>query len=295
MPRLPRKIADAARDGEVQELRRWLEDGGDPNSTYMEATPLDHLMLTKRESHRNTLAAMRVLLEHGANPNRRNRVMDCLPIFLAKNTDALGVLLDAGANIDAGANFAGKKNGSNLLMRCVARHQLSTARYLVRRGADVNFLAAPRAWSNRPGRDDAEALSRRMFPNSHEMRAFSNLLARVKASGGFQPYVKHPRVELVRLRSLCARGRAAPPAQDVVLQHLFSGTRSPPLPNGVFWLILSYWSSSRDDKAHYRDGRCRHQRLASQVLMRGHSQIRFRSLWSTAFRAALPSAEDRRS
>ena len=79
MPRLPRKIADAARDGEVQELRRWLEDGGDPNSTYMEATPLDHLMLTKRESHRNTLAAYIV---------RCRAVVLCVPGTRANRTQS---------------------------------------------------------------------------------------------------------------------------------------------------------------------------------------------------------------
>jgi hypothetical protein len=61
--------------------------------------------------------------------------------------------------------------------------------------------------------------------------------------------LKEPRVELARLRLLCARGRATPLA-DPTLARLFvapdESTRA--IPKEVFWHILAYWRSSRDDE-----------------------------------------------
>ena len=91
----------------------------------------------------------------------------------------------------------------------------------------------------------------------------------VKSAGGWKQYWRAPRIELVRLRSLCDRGRAAPPsiassaklgtmlalslAETIILERLFgsSATRSPRgpssrLPNEIFWNILTFWRSSRD-------------------------------------------------
>ena len=80
-------------------------------------------------------------------------------------------------------------------------------------------------------------------------------LVAIKAAGGWKKYVKAPRIALVRLRLLCARGRAAPPA-DPVLARLFAAppssttTKSPralrPLPNECFWHILGYWRTGRE-------------------------------------------------
>ena len=79
----------------------------------------------------------------------------------------------------------------------------------------------------------------------------------VQNAGGFRRYVRAPRVALVPLRSLCARGRATTsPRREPILFRLFapkppasSTTKtarfasSPirqPLPNGVFWHIISF-------------------------------------------------------
>ena len=89
--------------------------------------------------------------------------------------------------------------------------------------------------------------------------ALADFLAAVKRAGSYAAYVRAPRVKLVRLRTLCARGRARPPA-DPILERLFGGapetsstTKSTcssrrPLPNEVFWHVLAYWRTSRDDE-----------------------------------------------
>ena len=52
-------------------------------------------------------------------------------------------------------------------------------------------------------------------------RSAAGLLADVRRAGGWAKYARAPRIELVRLRSLCARGRATPPPNPV-LERLFN-------------------------------------------------------------------------
>jgi hypothetical protein len=82
------------------------------------------------------------------------------------------------------------------------------------------------------------------------------LLRAVRLAGGWKRYVNAPRKDMLVLRELCARGRAAPPS---ALAALFCTTgfapsrprtrRNPrvaPLPTPIFWHVLSYWRSDRD-------------------------------------------------
>ena len=94
-------------------------------------------------------------------------------------------------------------------------------------------------------------------------RETANLLEAVRSAGGWRRYTRPPRVELVRLRLLCDRGRATPPSaasaklrtirETIILERLFGtpppsmrGASSRRVPNEVFWLIFSFWRSSRD-------------------------------------------------
>ena len=70
------------------------------------------------------------------------------------------------------------------------------------------------------------------------------LLADVRAAGSFKRYANAPRLDVVVLQALCAKGRAAPPP---ALERLFpTSTKSPHLPKEIFWRILSYWRTDRD-------------------------------------------------
>jgi hypothetical protein len=153
-------------------------------------------------------------------------------------------LLDAGADIDA-TNSSG--NTPLMFATCPVpkRSDDALVRYLVRRGANVSL-------KNRIG-EDAEAAARR-----HENFEAADFLRDVKAAGGtYTKYLRTPRIELVRLRSLCDRGRAAPPspssaklrtisAETVVLQRLFGAPLKGRLPNEIFWHIFKYWRTRRD-------------------------------------------------
>ena len=59
------------------------------------------------------------------------------------------------------------------------------------------------------------------------------------AGGTWKRYVAEPRKQLLVLRRLVERGRAAPP--DGTLARVQG------LPDVLFWKVLSFWRSSRDD------------------------------------------------
>jgi hypothetical protein len=160
------------------------------------------------------------------------------PLHLCRQVDQATALLDAGADVNA-LSLDGK---TPLIMQARKDDdRYDIVRLLVRRGADLSL-------ADNNGRDAM------MFANG-QSRGF---LTDVVAAGGWKAYLRAPRIELVRLRSLCARGRARPPSSNAVLQRLFGtpgssarSTRaakrtSTPLPNEVFWHVLTYWCTRRD-------------------------------------------------
>ena len=76
-------------------------------------------------------------------------------------------------------------------------------------------------------------------------------LSDVRAAGSFKRYANAPRLDVVVLQALCAKGRAAPYRSSrlspPVLTRLFpTSTKSPHLPREIFWKILSFWRTDRD-------------------------------------------------
>ena len=111
-------------------------------------------------------------------------------------------------------------NGNNA--EDIARSQLQTELYYDR-GIPENPLSC-----RRPG----------------AVEAFLALLAEVRAAGSWKRYAKSPRIDVVVLQALCAKGSATPPP---VLARLFpTSTKSPHLPREIFWKILSFWRTDRD-------------------------------------------------
>ena len=106
-------------------------------------------------------------------------------------------------------------------------------RLLLSRGASLD----PRSNSGR----DPEACAR-----SRGQTTTADLLAAVRAAGGWLPYVDAPRKELLALRqrlpALRDRGRAAPSSSVRAHERLFLDT-----PDDVFTSIVAFWRSERDD------------------------------------------------
>ena len=264
---LLRLASESARDeyyhlalnGEIEKLRQLLTDYRPPGpDDLFEHVPLPVTYLLRYALFGGTLwhhseiedvgdrgELVRLLIHYGADGSFPFLFEDgtalihniCYPAEAA-------ALLDNGADIDKA-----DRNESTPLMFATCpvmnRYDDELVRFLVRRGANV-FL------KNGDG-EDAEAAARRL-----ENFEAADFLRDVKAAGGiWQKYLRAPRIELVRLRSLCDRGRAAPPlplsaklrtlsAQTVVLYRLFGVPSKGRLPNEVFWHILEYWRTRRD-------------------------------------------------
>ena len=75
-------------------------------------------------------------------------------------------------------------------------------------------------------------------------RRFKVLVSGVRVAGGtWAAYRRHPRKELLRLRSLLVRGRAKPRRTrtgDPVV------TRTLRLPNELCWCVLKFWRATSD-------------------------------------------------
>ncbi|MCU1348142.1 MAG: hypothetical protein JWO56_1172 [Acidobacteria bacterium] len=90
-------LIDAARDGDVAQIRALVKAGADPNALLMantQWTPLLHAI------HRNQLASVGTLLDVGADPNRGNPE-GMTPLMFAAGygqTPIVKLLLRRGAN-----------------------------------------------------------------------------------------------------------------------------------------------------------------------------------------------------
>ena len=258
-------VFDAVLRGDVETLREWLTSGTrdlnewfwysldkafgddvDPEDICACRGALLHCACDQGgmgcliAAEQDQRAVVSALLVHGADANAVDG--DGLtPLHHSSNLDLSAMLLDAGADIDARADV--RNNCETPLMSSV--HNPDLVRLLVRRGADFSLMDDDGL--------DAEAYARNphlLGPRTQitDFRV-ADFLAGVKAAGSDRKYLNEPRVQLLMLRALCARGRATAPT--VIFERLFGAPASPParppaLPRELFWFVLSFWRTDRD-------------------------------------------------
>jgi ankyrin repeat protein len=152
--------ADAIVTGDIAKLKRLLRDNPKlvraKSSREHGATLLHYAAANGVEGYRqktpkNIVEITNVLLDAGADVNATCDVYggDCTTLGLAATSvhpenagvmnDLLGVLLDRGASIDQ-HNSAG--NDQDIVFACLANGRLGAARFLVERGAKLDFVSA---------------------------------------------------------------------------------------------------------------------------------------------------------
>jgi hypothetical protein len=251
----PKEVIVAALRGDVETLRDWFAAGNrEPNAVFdffeswsqsysddsdAEEEPINGgllhcLMLHLAKKRSDAADAVRLLLAHGADPNLQNDA-GMTPIRWCEFPGEMNVLLDGGADVHA--------LKAEIVFR---RHGLALVKLASRHGVIWDFEG--KIWK-RIMDGDATTVN-------EKLKTVITFIRELKSAGSWKAYKRQPRVELVRLRSLCARGRATPPPE---LERLFdcpssATTKKPkaaraarPLPNEVFWHVLSFWRSSRDD------------------------------------------------
>tara|TARA_B100000482_G_scaffold14479_1_gene10047 strand:+ start:221 stop:1084 length:864 start_codon:yes stop_codon:yes gene_type:complete len=253
----PGRIREAARrcglpeeelGGDIAVIKNWLSSPrNDPNTRDHTGATLMHHAL-----HGPSLAAVRLLLAHGADPNLPPKTLhgSTTAIHYAAEElriDIMVALIDHGARLDVVDN-----HGHQPLMTCARAGRYKplrtqAVRLLLSRGApllaeDVDGLTAEQytEWNSEQqgGGDDA-----------------GDLLRDVRLADGWKRYTNVPRKGLLILRELCNRGRAVPPRElaalfctsvDNTRSRTRKGRRLLPLPTAVFWHVVSFWRSERD-------------------------------------------------
>ena len=171
------------------------------------------------------------------------------------NTGVITLLLKHGARVD----YLSSDDGRSPLMVAaedprlpddqLGNHQTcATVRLLLAHGADLRAVNI----YNKTARDFAVSLQTSMeshlntaWGEAEEARAkflkaasVVALFDEIYAAGSWKRYANEPRVQLLMLRCLCAKGRAAPPP------GMFANLLA--LPTAVFWSVLKFWRTSRD-------------------------------------------------
>ncbi len=138
----------AAGGEEIDALRQFLDAGEDPNAVALGRgfTPLYSACFGGFFAPEKSLAAVRLLLERGANPNQRfeydspidgrlDRGLTAL--MFASTADVAKALLDAGAEV----NVADER-GVTPLMRAGGSGRVAVAKVLLESGADADAQSA---------------------------------------------------------------------------------------------------------------------------------------------------------
>ena len=191
---------------------------------------------------------LRLLLAHGADVRQAEPVYGMSALHFASYPQEADVLLKAGLAVDAR-----DRDGDTPLMSAASRGNYDVVRYLLEGGADIS------ATTNR-----GDTVCVRCSQSSGPTSRITRFLEAVQTAGSWRSYVNAPRVALVRLRTLCAKGRARPPSarRAPILARLFAVAPPPPtpkharlasrqlqrpIPNEIFWLVLSFWRTDRDE------------------------------------------------
>ncbi len=244
---LPWPIVDAASEGNVTAVREWLETGGDPNDTYGSGRTLLISVVDASGISDAHLDVARLLLSHGADVNQSAvdsfNPVHCCAIFPEQSSRGplIQLFLDAGANVNA-TTRQGETPLAIALGLSVWRFPdhahacLDMITRLLRAGSALDAIHGDKSAEDVLREEQSESA-----PYLHVCKA---LVSDLRAAGStWKGYVRALPKELLRLRSLVARGRAREKVRTRSttpreIKLLFA----PAFPNELFWKVMTYWN-----------------------------------------------------
>ena len=246
------ELVEAAKAGNVTAVREWLESGGDPNDTDSRGCTLLLKVVITGEISDAHLDVARLLLSHGADVNKSDvdsfTPLHCCAIFPKQSSRGplIQLLLDAGAGVNA-TTSAGETPLAIALFLSIwrspsdSRACLDMITTLLRAGATLDAIRGNSSAEDLLREEEKREEYALLCPDFYACKA---LVSDLRAAGStWKGYVRAPPKELLRLRSLIARGRArekkrlrARTPREIAL--LFA----PTFPNELFWKVATYWN-----------------------------------------------------
>jgi len=284
---LPDELVYRIQSHDFAALEAWLEAGHDVHMRDSDQGDVMHYAFCRnsRQDSDIWVAGIRLILKYGYDVNTQPYISGessgMTPMHYAAESSSVDVaiaMLDAGADIDdtlvIPAAYEEDSDDEPIdvdetpLALVVKSLQFSTAWVRAQELLDAYGLVEELcAYRSRQTHMIRFLLSRGASPQlvsddlflatvAYDAIDAYTLLRDVRLAGGWKRYVNAPRKDMLVLRELCARGRAAPPS---ALAALFCTTGSGPLrprtrrnprvarlPTPIFWHVLSYWRSDRD-------------------------------------------------
>ncbi len=263
---LPGYIREAARGGtasDLETIKDWLDNGGEVD----DYEPADRRTILMVGISYERIEVVKLALSHGADVNKPGDLdVPEAPLFSVIGVDdidfildAISLLLDAGARINAAAPTALDDcyiAGETALSYAIdwfrfdnddyAEKGLACVSLLLRRGAKLDncwggrsaedclrHVANPIAFERRfPGLQGCYSITRPPIETKAQFIACKKLIADERR----RRYML-PRRAFLRLRSLQLRGRANPDAFLAAVARL---------PNELAWHVLSFWPAEAD-------------------------------------------------
>ena len=261
----------------LDECQKAYRNGADLDAS--DAHPPTNVNRMCYAAERGWCESVRWLIQHGADvdaPLGYNGMTPLHTLFFCGQGDysIANLLLDAGASVDARNN----SSWTPLLHMCFTGN-VDKVKFLLSRGASIDGVRGPDGsplirnqydGTTRP--NDPEALARdhardvaktlhQGYDTGHTYyaedracdlaickgaSAAADLLADVRAAGGWAAYVAAPREQLLALRRELPTLRREPPRASAHLERLFLDPR---VPDDVFTHVFAFWRSERDSDA----------------------------------------------
>ena len=245
---LPEEISEAALDGEFQIVKAWLAGGSasDPrtvNSSDGGDWTLLHWTVVGDLTPEYVEFA-RYLISQGARVNATAERFDgstalhfaCGFIRGEATAAMVSMLVAAGATVNT------RDDAGLTPLFCIDRISESTidvVTTLLRAGASLDSGPVPFLGTTKVSRQFEELLNHiDLYPDLRaRVGAVRTLVASVRAAGSWKAHCRLPHKQILRLRSLVARGRT---------RERLATTRAIRFivrqgDNGIVWTILSYW------------------------------------------------------
>ena len=253
---LPDGIGESAERGEFDQVKAWLAGGtaSAPRSINAgDETGRTLLMWTARGESPEHVEFVRYLISRGARVDVQSMGRGFSALHFAcrhagettSANDMVSVLIAAGTPVNAGTIHGPRT--PLFMIRTVSESTIDVVTAMLRAGASLDSSR----YVNGTGQDQSfEEHLNEIDEGTEHGDAIRTLVASVRAAGSWKAHCKLAHKEVLRLRSLVARGRVKLPSR--------TRRRSPPRgcdarqeraleflvrqgDNGIVWNILSYW------------------------------------------------------